>query len=58
MNIPIFWYESCSFGPLSENPTLYSDKVEIWSIKGHFFAKIDSFERFLPITSKRRYESS
>ena len=25
---------------------------------GHFLAKIDSFESFLPITSKRRYESS
>ena len=61
MNIPNFWYGSCSYGPLLENHTLYAGKILIWQnlvdLKP-FFAKIDSFESFLPITSKRRYESS
>ena len=65
MNLPNFWYGSCSYGPLWENHTLYTGKILIWRkfghIRpkfGHFSAKIDSFESFLPITSKRRYEST
>ena len=26
MNLPNFWYGSCSYGPLSENHTLYAGK--------------------------------
>ena len=39
-------------------------KIPMWGIIGHlakilpFFTKIESFESFWPITSKRRYESS
>ena len=65
MNLPNFWYGSCSYGPLSENHTLYAGKILIWRNFGHlrpkfghFLAKIDSFESFWPITSIRRYESS
>ena len=30
MNLPNFWYGSCSYGPLSANGTLYSGKILIW----------------------------
>ena len=65
MNLPNFWYGSFSYGPLWENYTLYAGKILIWRNFGHlrpkfvhFLAKIDSFESFWPITSKRCYESS
>ena len=54
-------YGSCSDGPLSENHTLYAGKILIWRNFVHlrpFLSKIDIFNSFLPITSKRRYESS
>ena len=50
MNLPNFWYGSCSYGPLSENHTLYAGKILIWGNLVHlrpFLAKIDSFESFL-----------
>ena len=65
MNLPNFWYGSCSYGPLWENHTVYAWKILIWWIFGHLSPKFghllgknDSFERFWPITPKRRYESS
>ena len=37
MNLPNFWYGSCSYGPLSENHTLYagenSDMAKFWPFK-------------------------
>ena len=30
MNLPNFWYGSCSYGPLWENHTLYTGKSLIW----------------------------
>ena len=33
MNLPNFWYGSCSYGPLWENHTLYAGKILIWGIK-------------------------
>ena len=30
MNLPNFWYGSCSYGPLSENLTLYAGEILIW----------------------------
>ena len=65
MNLPNFWYGSCSNGLLWENHTLCAGKILIWRKFGHsrpkfpvFLAKIDTFESFWPITSKRRYECS
>ena len=65
MNLPNFWYGSCSNGLLWENHTLYAGKNLVWRNFGPFkakiwpfLAKIAVFECFWPITSKRRYESS
>ena len=61
MNLPNFWYGSCSYGPFLENHTLYAWKILIWQNLVHlrpFLAKIDSFEGFWPLISKRGYESS
>ena len=35
MNLPNFWYGSCSYGPLWENHTLYAGKILIWQNFGH-----------------------
>ena len=48
-----------------KNHMLCARKILIWQNFGHlrpkfghFFAKIDSFERFWPLASKQRFESS
>ena len=65
MNLPNFWYGSCSYGPLWENHTLYAGKIMIWqkfwpfvAKIWPFLAKIDSFKSLWPITFKHRYNSS
>ena len=43
MNLPNFWYGSCSYGPLWENNTLYAGKILIWQNFGHLRPKFDHF---------------
>ena len=50
MNLPNFWYGSCSYGVLWENHTLYAGKILVWQNFGHFKAKI------WPVIFKRCYE--
>ena len=50
MNLPNFWYGSCSDGPLSENHTLYAWKILIWRNLVHlrpFFGQNWQFWEFL-----------
>ena len=50
MNLPNFWYGSCSYGPLSENHTLYGGKILIWRNLVHlrpFFGQNWQFWGFL-----------
>ena len=47
MNIPTFWYGTCSDGPIPENHTLYAGRILTWRNLA-ILAKIDSFENFLP----------
>ena len=35
MNLPNFWYRSCSYGALWGNHTLYAWKIRIWQNFGH-----------------------
>ena len=42
MNLPNFWYGSCSYGP--QNHTLYAGKLLIWWIFGHEIAKFCPFK--------------
>ena len=44
MNLPDFWYGSCSYGSLWENHTLYAGKILIWRIFGHEIAKFCPFK--------------
>ena len=44
MNLPNFWYGSCSYGLLLENHTLYTGKILIWRIFGHGIAKFCPFK--------------
>ena len=43
MNLPNFWYGSCSYGVLWKNHTLYAGKILVWRNFGHFKAKIWTF---------------
>ena len=43
MNLPNFWYGSCSNGLLCENHTLYVGKILVWRNFGPFKAKIWQF---------------
>ena len=50
MNLPNFWYGSCSDGSLSENHTLYAGKILIWRNLVHlrpFFGQNWLFLEFL-----------
>ena len=65
INFHNFWYGNYPCGFLLENHSIYAGKIlrwpkfgHLWPKFGHFLAKIDSFEGFWPLTSKRRYESS
>ena len=58
INFHNFWYGNYSCGLLWNNYSVYTGKILRWPKFGHFFAKIDSFESFWPINSKRSYESS
>ena len=44
MNLPNFWYGSCSYDPLWENHTLYTGEILIWRIFGHGIAKFCPFK--------------
>ena len=43
MNLPNFWYASCSYGVLWENYILYAGKILVWQNFGPFKAKIWPF---------------
>ena len=43
MNLPNFWYESCSYGFLWGNHTLYAWKVLTWQVFGHLRQKFGHF---------------
>ena len=43
MNLPNFWYGSCSYGPLWENHTLYAGKILIWRNFGNLRPKFGHF---------------
>ena len=50
MNLPNFWYGSCSYGLLWENHTLYAGKILIWRNLVHlrpFFGQNWQFWEFL-----------
>ena len=47
MNLPNFWYGSCSYGVLLENHTLYAGKILVWRNFGHFKVKNSQFLVFL-----------
>ena len=65
MNLPNFWYGSCSYGLLWGNHTLYAWKVLIWwnfghlrQKFGHFLAKIDCLRVFgLSASAERPMDS-
>ena len=49
MNIPNFWYGSCTYGPLRENHTLYADATLYKILMLRNFCHLTlKFDRFLP----------
>ena len=48
MNLPNFWYGSCSYVPLSENHTLYAGKNLIWRNLDHYVVFFEEIILYMP----------